>query len=193
MIKEPLGHTILRVLDVLHSLDNRKPITFMETGTCRDLNPDPGDPEDARSTLAVARWVANNPLSGHRCFSIDLHAKHLEIAKQVLGKEKLSELFEFIQSNGSTGLASLAKFKPNVVLLDADSNHGTTYEEYKSIVDHMDIPGFIIIDDINRNGINKGKLILEERLHLSLPWKMIAKHVAIVPIGSVALEATRLL
>lgn len=195
MINEVLGHTVIRVLDVLKSISPNSPLIYIETGTCRDRHPYPGDPKDARSTLAVARWVVYNSSGGEedRCFSIDLHHKHVEIAKSVLAEEKLEKVFEFLQNYGSIGLLSLKKFKPNLVLLDADSNHNTTFEEYKAISDSMSEPGFIIIDDINRNGINKGKLIIEERNNLSLPWKMIAKHVAVIPFGTLAIKALELL
>lgn len=189
MKNEVLGHTIIRVLNALHSMDFKRSLTYIETGTCKDLNAHPGDPEDARSTLAVARWVRNNYHTGHRCFSIDLHAKHLNIAKQVLERENLS-VFEFIEEDGAKALQYLGNFRPNLVLLDADSEFDSTYREYKSIIDFMDDPAFMLIDDINRNGVNKGKLILEERTRLSLPWKMVARYVAVIPFG---VEAVRMM
>lgn len=189
---EPLGHTVVRYLDKLWNLEKSRrglhSLNYVETGSVRHRHPNPGDAVDARSTLAVARWAEAHkeefasPHSPFNAYSLDLCQKHIDIAKEVLAEENLGHTFQFLRGDGAASLSQLpGMFR--FVLLDSDSDPEVTWREYQEVVGRMQTPGLILIDDIGRNGVNKGLRVLADRTRRELPYKMVARYVVGIPFG----------
>lgn len=192
---KPLGHVLI---DLLEHLRKIVPVTataggifYAETGTTKDRfsNP-PTEPADARSTLAVARWFAQNPERFGCGVTIDLHDAHLQTCKQVLQAEGIDRFFRFWCAEGDVGLQQWASFQTpiHLLLLDSDSCPNQTYKEFCAGLPFMAPEGsFIVIDDINRNGVNKGARVLAEPFKATM-W---TPHVAVIPIGEPAVAVCK--
>jgi predicted O-methyltransferase YrrM len=123
---------------------------------------------------------------------VDLHPPHLDCAQEVLAAESLEDTFSFLQGDGARVIEGLTG-PFNLVLLDSDSDSRVTEREYLALQGKLQDPGFVVIDDIGRNGVNKGALVLAQRTKDRLPWKQIAQYVACIPIGPQATRALDLL
>lgn len=175
----PLGHVVVDWLTRLSRI-TPGPLCYVETGTIRDREPFPGDPVDARSTLAVARWLRRH---GGKGFSIDLSSKHVAISRAVLLQERLQDTFEILCGDGADILRDL-EARPDFVLLDSDSDPEVTFREFIAVREKLRQPAFVMIDDIGRNGVNKGQKVLELMTREHQPWCMVDRFIAIIAFGS---------
>lgn len=176
-----LGHTVASLLTALSTL-KKEPITYLETGTMRHEVLEKGEAFDARSTVAAAQWLDKHHGKG---LSIDNYAPHVELSRKVLRESNLSSVEVVLGTLGPV----VHERKPllDFVLLDSASNGENTWTEYQDVLVYMKAPALIVIDDIGRNGVNKGSVVLKRT---TLNWRMVARYVVAIPLG---VEAERLL
>ena len=175
MKNDYLGHTVTSLLNALYAL-KKEPLSYLETGTMRHEVLEKDEPSDARSTLAAARWLRHHGGSG---VSIDNYAPHVELSRRVLLREELTTVA--VLEGVAPSLIPQLGGEYDFVLLDSASCPHVTWEEFKTVITYLRKPALIVIDDIGRNGINKGELVLKNTV---LNWKMVARHVAAIPFGS---------
>lgn len=172
-----LGHTVTSLLNALYAL-KKAPIHYLETGTMRHEVLAKDEPSDARSTLAAARWLQRHGGSG---LSIDNYTPHVELSRRVLLREELTSVA--VVEGVAPALVPQLGGEYDFVLLDSASCPHVTWDEFQTVIGYLRKPALIVIDDIGRNGINKGEIVLKMTV---LNWKMVARHVAAIPFGSEA-------
>lgn len=157
---------------------------YIECGCMRDRYPFPQDDKFARSTLAAARALHDLGGAG---VSLDIYSSHIQLSQDVLADEGYGQVMAFIEGPSVLSLENLAPFPADVILLDSDSDDGANaMAELEASKRHWAMQPIIIVDDINRNGVNKGKLVLEWATQNRIPWKMVAPHVAALGRGPIA-------
>lgn len=188
-----LGQIVTQLLHrFYYARDPHSALNYVETGTIRDRHPIRNDPDDARSTLAVARWAkefTNRPRRA-RIFSVDTNETHLKIAAEVLGEEKLSATF---LCGTLKQVINLIPSQVDFVLLDSAADPAVTYEEFKLLRPLLRQPegAIVVIDDIGRNHVNKGEYVLERMDAEKRYWKMVGRFIAAIPFGPTAEKVVR--
>ena len=142
--------------DLLTRLAPIAPVTIAETGTIREAEHEGAT--DERSTLRIAQWAKANGAEFH---SIDLSARHIEIAAAVLDAHKLTAYFH--HGDGAAELATFDDASLDFVLLDSDSDPFVIAREWREVRTKMKPTSIIVIDDCYGrsvyNGVDKGALV----------------------------------
>lgn len=169
MQEQTLGPILLELLTKLYQI-KRAPLTIVETGTMYIDTLEPGeDSLVARSTWAIARWIAQNG-GKHKLHSIDFSQEHIDVSKRCMEKHGWSEHVQY-HCGDSVGILKGFTFPIDFALLDSAIEPEQTLYEMLALGDphygdpqfnRMREPALIVIDDIFKDygRVNKGRYAL---------------------------------
>jgi predicted O-methyltransferase YrrM len=163
MKKVGLGSICVALLNRLY-LFVSEPMNIVETGTLRDKEMEQGWTTEERSTLAIARWIAKSP-HRHSFWSVDLSESNLAISRTVLMNEKLDSYCQYVRGDSAQSLRQIhmnMEFGWSFVLLDSDTDPRIILNEFSVVEPRMERPSILVIDDVYKGDVNKGKLALPE-------------------------------
>lgn len=169
MQEQTLGPILIELLTKLVQV-KRAPLTIVETGTMYIDYLEPGeDSLVARSTWAIARWIAQNG-GKHHLHSIDFSQEHIDVSRRCMEKFGWAEHVTY-HCGDSIEILKSFDFPIDFALLDSAIEPCTTVNEMFALgdphyddpkYDRMREPALIVIDDIfkDHGRVNKGRYAL---------------------------------
>lgn len=181
-----LGHIVPDLLTRLSAVKSG-PLNIVETGT--SYLPEREEAErdhEHRSTIAIAEWIAKTGIR-HSFYSLDSEAHHIEVCRESLQRAGVLDHAHHLLGTASESLTQF-RLPWDFVLLDSDSDPNPILKEFQQVRVSLREPSIVVIDDIGRNGIDKGGLVLPLVRSWGIKVFMVERYVAAIGFGTQAVK-----